>query len=74
MQDTNTYLLPHAKNLTTGQNVKTQDLTGARFTLAQRKLAQSACEQLAEKMTNRTGDPWTGYLVEYVPTYRRNQS
>lgn len=65
------YLLPKARNLTTGQTVKTQDLTGGRFTSKQRALAQSAADQLAEKMYNRTGDMWTGYLVEYTPTYRR---
>jgi hypothetical protein len=68
-----TYLLPKARNLTTGQTVKTQDLTGGRFTLAQRKLAQSAADQLAEKMYNRTGDTWTGFLVEYVPSVRRTR-
>jgi hypothetical protein len=71
MIDTNTYLIPKARNTLTGQSVKTQDLTGARFTLRQRKLAQSACDQLAQKMSNRTGDSWVGYLEEYVPSYRR---
>ncbi len=34
------YLLPKARNTRTGQTVKIQDLTGSRFTLAQRELAQ----------------------------------
>jgi len=68
-----TYLLPKARNLTTGQTVKTQDLTGGRFTLKQRALAQSAAEQLAGKMAGRTGDLWEGFLVEYEPTVRRTR-
>jgi len=65
------YLLPHAKNSVTGQTVKTQDLTGARFTLAQRNMALEVAQQIADKMTARTGDLWTPHLVEYTPTSRR---
>jgi hypothetical protein len=67
----NRFLLPMARNTITGQTVKTQDLTGGRFNLNQRFLAEEACQQLADKMTSRTKTPWTGFLVEYTPTVRR---
>lgn len=67
------YLLPTARNLSTGQTVKTQDLTGARFTLRQHRLAFEAATQTAEKLSSRTGDPWEPVVVEYTPT-ERNQS
>lgn len=66
------YLLPKARNTVTKQTVKTQDLTGARFTLAQRNMAMEVAEQIAVKMTQRTGDAWVGFVEEYTPTYRRN--
>jgi len=65
-----TYLLIKARNTVTGQTIKTQDLTGARFTLKQRKLAQDMADQTAAKMSARTGQLWEGYLVEYQPTER----
>ena len=66
------YLLPKARNSVTKQTVKTQDLTGARFTLAQRNIAMEVAEQIAVKMTQRTGDAWVGFVEEYTPTYRRS--
>ncbi len=60
-----------ARNLTTGQTVKSQDLTGHRFTMAQRAIAQERADQLAVKMESRTRNPWVGYLVEYTPSQRR---
>jgi hypothetical protein len=66
----NKYLLPKARNLVTGQTVKTQDLTGARFTLQQRHLAEDTARQLAEKMTRRTSDSWVGFVEAYTPTRR----
>ena len=65
------YLLPMARNTVTGQTVKTQDLTGTRFTLAQRRLAEDMADQCAAKMTARTGDLWQGFVAEYTPSYRR---
>ena len=65
------YLLPTAQNTVTGQTVKTQDLTGARFTLSQRVLAEDMADQLAHKMTARTGDQWQGFVQTYTPTVRR---
>jgi hypothetical protein len=65
------FLLPKARNLITGQTVKTQDLTGNRYTESQRSFAQIAADQLADKMSSRTGQSWVGFLESYVPTQRR---
>jgi len=64
------YILPMARNLRTGQTVKTQDLSGLRYTLQQRVLAESAADQCAAKMTARTGDTWQGFVREYTPRER----
>jgi hypothetical protein len=66
------YLLPMARNTVTGQTVKTQDLTGARFELSQRALAEDMARQLAEKMTNRTREPWQGFVQTYTPSQRKS--
>ena len=65
------YLLAKARNTVTGQTVKNQDLTGARFTLQQRSLAEDSARQLAEKMSARTGDAWVGFVEQYTPTHRQ---
>jgi hypothetical protein len=64
------YLLPMARNTLTGQTVKTQDLTGSRFTLAQRPLAEDMSRQLAEKLSLRTGETWVGFVKTYTPSQR----
>lgn len=64
---TKQYLLPMARSLTTGRTIKTQDLTGARFELHQRVLAQDLADQVAERMTQRTGETWVGFLETYTP-------
>ena len=64
------YLLPMARNMITGQTVKTQDLTGTRFTQRQRVLAEDTARQLADRMTARTGDTWQGFTQLYTPTVR----
>lgn len=61
-----------AKNLITGQTVKTQDLTGARFKLSQRALAEDVADQTAEKMSATTNEPWQGFVREYTPSVRRS--
>ena len=66
------YLLCKARNLVTGQTVKDQDLTGGRFSLKQRQLAQYSADLLAAKMTRRTRDTWQGFVEEYNPTYRKS--
>jgi hypothetical protein len=65
------YLLSKARNTVTGQTVKNQDLTGGRFTLAQRTMCQQVADQLAVNMTTKTGDLWVGYCQAYTPTHRR---
>jgi hypothetical protein len=64
------FLLPKARNTVTGQTVKNQDLTGGRFTLKQRVLAEDSARQLADKMSARTGDLWQGFVESYTPTER----
>ena len=66
------YLLPKARRTSTGQTVKQQDLTGARFTLQQRSMAEEQAARLAADMTNQTNDEWTPIVVEYTPTVRRS--
>ena len=65
------YLLPMARNAVTGQTVKIQDLTGERFTRHQQALAESTADQLAERMTARTGESWSGFVQLYTPTVRQ---
>ena len=65
------FLLPMARNTVTGQTVKAQDLTGHHFTKSQRALAEDMADQLADKMTRRTGEAWQGFVTEYTPTVRR---
>ena len=62
-----TYLLPMAKCIETGETVKTQDLSGNRFTVQQRVLAQEVADQIAKKMEDRTNKTWSGFLKEYTP-------
>lgn len=64
------YLLPKVKNTVTHVKLKTQDLTGARFSLAQRNMAQEVADQYAAKLTERTGELWVGYVEEYSPSSR----
>jgi len=65
------YLLSKARNTVTGQTVKNQDLTGHRFTLAQRTMCQEVADQLAAKMTARTGESWVGFCEAYTPAVRQ---
>lgn len=68
---TQQYLMVKARSVVTGQTVKNQDLTGARLELRQRTLAEDLADQLAAKMTRKTGEPWTGFVEVYTPTERR---
>lgn len=69
---TRKYLMPMARNKTTGQTVKIQDMDGLRYTSEQRFLCQERAERLAENMTQRTGDSWLPLIKEYVPSSRKN--
>jgi hypothetical protein len=64
------YLIAKARNTVTGETVVSQDLTGTRFGLHQRKLAQSRADQLAQALTDRTGDSWLGFTEKYTPSQR----
>jgi len=64
------YLLPMARSTVTGQTIKSQDLTGTRFTQKQRVLAEDTARQLADRMTARTGDTWQGFVKLYTPSER----
>lgn len=65
------FLLPKARNMITGQTIKTQDLTGGRFTFAQRALAEEMAQRLAKDLSNRTRQSWIALVEEYTPTQRR---
>ena len=65
------YLLPMARNSVTGQTVKNQDLTGTVFTQKQRVIAEQVADQLAVRMTARTGESWLGFVKLYTPTVRQ---
>jgi hypothetical protein len=69
---TRKYLMPMARNISTGQTVKIQDMGGLRYTHEQRFLCQERAEKLAETMTQRTGDSWLPLIKEYVPSSRKN--
>ena len=61
------YLIAKAQNTVTTQTVMHKDLSGAKFTLQQRKLAEDFADQYAAKLTSRTQQPWSGFVVEYTP-------
>jgi hypothetical protein len=65
------YLLPKARNTVTNEVVKTQDLSGGRYELSQRPMAELAAHQLANKMTARTREPWEGFVEVYTPVTRK---
>jgi hypothetical protein len=65
------YLLPMAHNTVTNETIKTQDLNGVRYSLNQKAVVLLLAEQLAQRMTARTGDLWIGVVKEYQPTRRR---
>jgi len=58
-----------ARNLTTGQTVKEQDLTGHRFlnNVKQRDWCQQAADKLAARMSNRVPGGWESKVVPYTP-------
>ena len=60
------YLLPKASNARTGQTVRHEDLTGGKIPLHQQKVADILAKQLADKMSERTGEQWQGFVAEYT--------
>ena len=67
------YLLPTARNLLTGQRQKIQDLTGDRLTESQRFIAEEKAQQLADKLTAKTKEPWIGEVIDYEPSVAQNR-
>ena len=59
------YIIPMARNLRTGQTVKSQDLSGTRFIPSQRKECQLLSERLADQMTQRGPDTWQPVIQPY---------
>jgi hypothetical protein len=64
------FLIVKARNTVTGQTQKQQDLTGHRFTMEQRSLAEDRARQFAEALTARTGDAWIAVVEAYEPVAR----
>jgi hypothetical protein len=60
------YLITKARNIITGQTVMEQDLSGYKFELRQRTLAENQADQLAAKMTRSTGEVWTGFVEVFT--------
>ena len=63
---TQQYLMPKARNTLTGETVMEKDLSGHRLELRQRSLAELQARILAEKMTRKTSEPWTGFVDAYT--------
>jgi len=66
------YLIVKAKNTHTGITLKQQDLTGTRFKLSQRHLADDQAERFADSLSGRTGDTWIPVVETYTPSVRRS--
>ena len=64
------FLLVKARNTRTGGSLKQQDLTGARFTLAQSEMAHEQAQRFADSLTARTGDQWVPVVESYTPSRR----
>jgi len=64
------YLLCKARDTETGMTLALQDLTGARFKLSQRALAEDKARQWAESLTARTGRVHTPFVEQYTPKPR----
>ena len=64
------YLLCKARDTETGATKVMQDLTGARFTLSQRALAEDKARQWADTLTAQTGRQHVSYVEQYTPKPR----
>ena len=60
------YLIPKATDTVTHETVMERRLDGGRIAINQRKLAQEVADQLAAKMTRRTGRLWQGFVDTYI--------
>ena len=65
-----TRLIAKARNETTKVTLQNRNLNSDNFAMNQRKLAQDFSNKYAEKLSERTGDTWTGFVEEYTPGTR----
>jgi len=68
---TETYWLPIAKCVETGQIIKEQDLTGHRYTRNQKSWALAAAQRIAANQNARTEYTWHATVREYKPGTNR---
>jgi len=61
----NIYYMPAARNTTTGQRIKSQDLSGQRFSRFEQAEAWLHAERLAGLQTARDRETWVAELIEY---------
>ena len=59
------YFMPAARNDRTGQRIKSQDLSGRRFSQLERAAAWLHAERLAAAQTARDRQTWIPELIEY---------
>lgn len=67
----NTYIIPKARRVSTGETVTHMELSGQRFSHHQRDLAQQLAQRLAEQMIKRTNEQWTAFVDTVVEDQRR---
>ena len=60
------YLAVKARNMITGETVMSRDLSGGRYELRQRSVANLEARLLAEQMTRRKGEPWQGFVEVFT--------
>ena len=60
-------LMAKARNETTKVTLMHRNQHANNFALSQRKLAEDFAVQYALKLTERTVNTWTGFVVEYTP-------
>ena len=58
--------MPMARNLRTGETVKSQDLSGTRYIPSQRRECRLLAERLADQMTQRGQDTWVVVIQPYT--------
>jgi hypothetical protein len=60
-----TYILPKARNVRTGQTVKSQDLTGRRYQPHEQLECRLLADRLAAQMTTVSGETWVAVVETY---------
>ncbi len=59
------FIMPMARNSSTGVTVKSVDLAGRRYQPHETRECRLLAERLAQQMTARTGETWEARIVEY---------